>query len=616
MPEPARFDFSGPLDAVARRCDPFTAAARATSRPGQLDPIPKDETASGAGRRFQDKPADRIPFDGLHHVLQVLFDLSLRNSQPLRQLVSGQPGSIEELDDALAGRLCLRRHAAIVDFPRAKSKLIEGEKVWQDEAAMPNPTWDELADLALKRIAAAGAEYGDVRIVHSISQTVAGEDRRIASIREAEDKGFGIRVLFHGGWGFAASSVLSLEDVPRVSDLAVEIARGSASLAREKVALVDEPVHRDRIVTPFRVDPFAVPLEKKTAFLGELMERLQARSDVARSRADLWCRRDRKLFASSEGSHVEFDLLALQGECAATAKYDGRFASRSFSTPHLRTGYELIEDTNFFGEAVRVAEQAVEKVKAPAVQPGAYDLVLDSEHLSLTIHESCGHPSELDRALGYEANYAGTSFLTTDKRGTFRYGSPHVNLVADNTEPETLAATGYDDDGVACQKWDIIREGLFVGYCTNRELAVKVGESRSRGSNRADGWGSIPMIRIANIGLDPGKASLEELIADVKQGIYIEGHGSYSIDQRRYNFQFGGDAFWQIKNGMRTHMLRDVIYHGITPEFWMSCDGVADRSHRRRFGFITCGKGQPGQSGWMTHAASPARFRRVNVIKG
>lgn len=481
---------------------------------------------------------------------------------------------------------------------------------------MPNPTWDELADLALKRIAAAGAEYGDVRIVHSISQTVAGEDRRIASIREVEDKGFGIRVLFHGGWGFAASSVLSLEDVPRVSDLAVEIARGSASLAREKVALVDEPVHRDRIVTPFRVDPFAVPLEKKTAFLGELMERLQARSDVARSRADLWCRRDRKLFASSEGSHVEFDLLALQGECAATAKYDGRFASRSFSTPHLRTGYELIEDTNFFGEAVRVAEQAVEKVKAPAVQPGAYDLVLDSEHLSLTIHESCGHPSELDRALGYEANYAGTSFLTTDKRGTFRYGSPHVNLVADNTEPETLAATGYDDDGVACQKWDIIREGLFVGYCTNRELAVKVGESRSRGSNRADGWGSIPMIRIANIGLDPGKASLEELIADVKQGIYIEGHGSYSIDQRRYNFQFGGDAFWQIKNGMRTHMLRDVIYHGITPEFWMSCDGVADRSHRRRFGFITCGKGQPGQSGWMTHAASPARFRRVNVIKG
>ena len=481
---------------------------------------------------------------------------------------------------------------------------------------MPNPTWDELADLAMKRITAAGAEYGDVRILHSNSQTVAGEDRRIASIRELEDKGFGIRVLFHGGWGFAASSVLSLEDVPRVADLAVEIARGSASLAREKVVLVDEPVHRDRVVTPVRLDPFAVPLEKKTAFLCEVMERLHAGKDIARSRADLWCRRDRKLFVSTEGSHLEFDLLALQGECAATAKYDGRFASRSFGTPHLRTGYELIEEANFLGETARVAEQAAEKVRAPAVQPGTYDLVLDPEHLSLTIHESCGHPSELDRALGYEANYAGTSFLTTDKRGTFRYGSPHVNLVADNTEQETLAATGYDDDGVACQKWDIIREGLFVGYCTNREVAGKIGDIRSKGSNRADGWGSVPMVRIANIGLEPGRASLDELIADVKRGIYIEGHGSYSIDQRRYNFQFGGDAFWLIENGTRTHMLRDVIYHGITPEFWGSCDGVADRSLRRRFGFITCGKGQPGQSGWMTHAASPARFRRVDVIKG
>ena len=194
--------------------------------------------------------------------------------------------------------------------------------------------------------------------------------------------------------------------------------------------------------------------------------------------------------------------------------------------------------------------------------------MLDPEHLSLTMHESCGHPSELDRALGYEANYAGTSFLTPDKRGTYRYGSPHVNLVADNTEPGTLAATGYDDDGVGCQKWDIVREGIFVGYRTNREVAPRIKEERSRGSNRADSWGSVPMVRIANIGLEPGRATLDELLADVKRGIYIEGHGSYSIDQRRYNFQFGGDAFWLIENGRRTHMVRDVIYHGITPEFW------------------------------------------------
>jgi TldD protein len=276
----------------------------------------------------------------------------------------------------------------------------------------------------------------------------------------------------------------------------------------------------------------------------------------------------------------------------------------------------LIAEADFLREASRVAAEAVEKVQAPAVVPGRYDLILDPEHLSLTIHESCGHPSELDRALGYEANYAGTSFLTPEKQGLFRYGSAAVNLVADNTEPETLAATGYDDDGVACQRWDIVREGLFVGYCTNREVAPKIGERRSRGSNRADSWGSVPIVRIANIGLEPGTATLDQLIAGVDRGIYIEGHGSYSIDQRRYNFQFGGDAFWLIEKGRRTQMLRDVIYHGMTPDFWGRCDAVADRMHRRRYGFITCGKGQPGQSGWMTHAASPAQFRQIDVIRG
>jgi TldD protein len=481
---------------------------------------------------------------------------------------------------------------------------------------MSSPIWDEFAELALKRIAASGAEYGDIRIQDSNTQHIEGEDRRIASIRDARDIGFGVRVLYHGAWGFAASSILSLEEVPRAADLAVEIAKGSASVALEKVRLVPEPVHRDRVVTPCRIDPFNVPLEKKTDLLLNTMEALHRESGIARSSASLWARRDKKVFVSTEGSRIEWDLLAGQGECTAIALHEGRFASRSFNTPHLRKGYELIDEADLLREASRVAAQAVEKVKAPVVDSGEYDLVLDPEHLSLTIHESCGHPSELDRALGYEVNYAGTSFLTPDKRGSFRYGSPDVSLVADNTEPETLAATGYDDDGVMCQQWDIVRNGVFVGYCTNREVAPKIGESRSRGSNRADGWGNIPMVRIANIGLEPGSATVDQLIANVKHGIYIEGHGSYSIDQRRYNFQFGGDAFWLIENGRRTHVLRDVIYHGITPEFWNSCDGVADRSSRRRYGFTTCGKGQPGQSGWMTHAASSARFRKIQVIRG
>ncbi len=481
---------------------------------------------------------------------------------------------------------------------------------------MSSPTWDEFAELALKRITASGAEYGDIRIQDSQTEQIEGEDRRIASIRDIRDIGFGVRVLYHGAWGFAASSILSLEEVPRVADLAVEIAKGSASVALEKVRLAPEPVHRDRVVTPCRIDPFRVPLEKKTDTLLNVMEILHRQEGIARSSASLWARRDKKLFVSTEGSRLEFDLLAGHGDCTATALYEDRFASRSFNTPHLRQGYELIEAADLQREASRVAAQAVEKVKAPVVDAGQYDLVLDPEHLSLTIHESCGHPSELDRALGYEANYAGTSFLTTEKLGNFRYGSSHVNLVADNTEPGTLAATGYDDDGVSCQKWDVIQDGIFVGYCTNREVAPKIGATRSRGSNRADGWGSVPIVRIANIGLGPGSATVDQLIADIERGIYIEGHGSYSIDQRRYNFQFGGDAFWLIEHGRRTHMLRDVIYHGITPEFWKSCDGVADRSARRRYGFTTCGKGQPGQSGWMTHAASTARFRQVQVIRG
>ncbi|MBK9306651.1 MAG: TldD/PmbA family protein [Nitrospira sp.] len=481
---------------------------------------------------------------------------------------------------------------------------------------MSSPTWDEFAELALKRIVASGAEYGDIRIQDSRTQHIEGEDRRIASIRDAKDIGFGVRVLYHGAWGFAASSVLSLEEVPRVADLAVEIAKGSASIALEKVRLAEEPIHRDRVITPCRINPFTVPLEKKSDLLLSAMEAMHRQTGIVRSSASLWARRDTKVFVSTEGSRIEWDLLTGQGECTATALHEGRFASRSFGTPHLRKGYELIEEADLLREGSRVATQAIEKVEAPVVDAGAFDLVLDPEHLSLTIHESCGHPSELDRALGYEANYAGTSFLTPEKLGSFRYGSRHVNLVADNTEQETLAATGYDDDGVACQQWDIIRHGIFVGYCTNREVAPKIGESRSRGSNRADGWGSVPIVRIANIGLEPGTATVDQLIADVKRGIYIEGHGSYSIDQRRYNFQFGGDAFWLIENGRRIHMLRDVIYHGVTPEFWNSCDGVADRSTRRRYGFITCGKGQPGQSGWMTHAASSARFRRVEVIRG
>jgi TldD protein len=462
----------------------------------------------------------------------------------------------------------------------------------------------------------ARVQYGDFRAVSTRRQTVRGRDRRIAGVSDGSDAGFGVRVLVDGGWGFAASSLLTPSEVLATTELAIEIARASAALLTDPVRLVDEPVHRDDVRTPREIDPFAVDLAEKAALLTAAMEAMQSRDGVRVSTGSLWAQRDQKLFASTEGAHIRYELLACNGEIGATAVAEGVFATRNFTTSYLRTGYELVRDANMLAEAERIAEQALEKVRAPQVDTGAYDLVLDPAHLALTIHESCGHPTELDRALGYEANYAGTSFLTPEKLGNFRYGSPQVNLVADNTEPGCLASHGYDDDGVAGQRWDIVRGGIFVGYSTNREVASKIGLTRSGGSCRADGWSSIPIVRIANIGLEPGDARLDELIAGVDRGIYIEGRGSYSIDQKRYNFQFGGDAFWLIENGQRKHMLRDVIYTGITPEFWAKCDAVARRAERGRYGFITCGKGQPGQSGWMTHAASPARFREVSVVRG
>lgn len=474
--------------------------------------------------------------------------------------------------------------------------------------------WHALAELALARVKSGGCGYGDIRLLETRNQSVRAEDGRIAGVTERYDSGYGIRALYQGAWGFAASADFSGEEIERTADRAVEIARASHTLMKTPVRLADEPIHVDKVTTPARVDPFEVPLDDKCALLTNVCDAVQREKGIIRSNGWLWAQRDVKHFASTEGSRIDFDLLAVGGRFGATAKGDDDFQSREFIVPFYRTGYEHILAYDMLAEAPRIAAEAVEKVKAKQPSDGAYDLVLDPAHLALTIHESCGHPSELDRALGYEANYAGTSFLTTDKLGKFRYGSKHVNLIADNARPGAMASTGYDDDGVSGQRWPIVEEGVFRGYSTNREVAGAIGEKRSRGSCRADSWRSVPIVRIANVGLEPGGETLDGLIGGVENGIYIEGRGSFSIDQKRFNFQFGGDAFWEIKNGRRGAMLKNVIYQGITPEFWGSCDGVGHRDAWREYGFITCGKGQPGQSGWMTHAASPARFRGISVI--
>ena len=460
-------------------------------------------------------------------------------------------------------------------------------------AEKPPESPEDLCRLAIRAAERSGADYADVRLARYRTQIVYARDRRIASVDDSESFGIGVRVLVRGGWGFAASGVVTPAEVERVAALATRIARASASLLDTPVSLVPEPVYRDRYRSPRELDPFEVPLGTKADLLLGAHETMLAHADIAIASSYLGAWHRIQHFASSEGSFIETDLLRTWGWMEATAAGDGDSQSRYLEADPRHVGWEHVVAADLGGQAERVAREASEKLRAPDGPQGSFDLILDPQHLCLTLHESIGHPSELDRALGYEANYAGTSFLTPDQLGKLRYGSQQVNITADNVFPQGLASVGYDDDGVRCQRWPIVKEGVFVGYSTNREVASAIGESRSRGSCRADSWQSIPIVRISNIGLEPGDAQLDDLIADTKKGIYIAGRGSYSIDQKRYNFQFGGDMFWLIENGRRTRPLKNVIYQGITPEFWGACDAVCDRSHWQPFGVLNCGKGEP-----------------------
>jgi TldD protein len=507
-------------------------------------------------------------------------------------------------------------YSAIPSHPGARAREGEGGGESGPGGVFSTPDGARaLAGSCLDLLRKLGAGYGDIRIGHYRRQSLAARDERLESAEEAESSGFGVRVLDRGAWGFAASNRLTAAEVERVTREAVAIARASALAMKEPVTLAPEPVHRERRYdSPCVQDPFAVPLAEKVELLLAVNAALKRGGGVKVAESSMGFSRRQQLFASLEGSWIETVIVRSRAGESATAVGEGDSQDRSYDIPAANAGYEHIVAGDLAGQAERVGAEAVEKLRAAPSPGGTYDLILDPHHLSLVIHESCGHASELDRALGYEANYAGTSFLSPDMMGSFKYGSKLVNLVADNVRPGSLASLGFDDEGVECQRWDIVREGTFVGFSDNREVAPKVGSPRSHGSCRADSWGAIPIVRIANVGLEPGNATLDALLADTKRGIYIEGSGSWSIDQRRWNMQFGGDAFWEIVDGKRTRMLKNVIYQSNTPEFWGACDAVCDQSHWRAHGFLNCGKGQPGQSGHMTHGASHARIRGMKVL--
>ncbi len=468
-------------------------------------------------------------------------------------------------------------------------------------------------DTALK----ARASYADIRIIEQKTENISTQNGAVSRLDQRETVGFGVRVLAKGAWGFASSNILTAEEVERVAIQAVETAKASAFIHREPVKLGYEYPSVDRWSTPYVIDPFTIPLGDKLAILFGVDEILRKDDRIKLAEGHMSFERTKKYFASSEGAMIEQTHLISGGGIEAVSVGNGDTQKRtypaSFRGQYKSMGYELIPSLKLVENAERVREEAIELLTAPECPSGDKDLILHGSQMVLQIHESVGHASELDRVLGMEANYAGTSFATTEKFNNFKYGSEIVNLVADSTVPTGLATYGYDDEGVAAQRWHIVKEGILTGYMTSRELVHEIGEERSRGCCRADGYQNLPIVRIANLSLSPGDWKFEDMLNDSDGAIYMENNKSWSIDQRRLNFQFGCEAAWEIKGGKLGQMYKNPTYQGITPQFWNSCDAIADEQSWDLWGVVNCGKGQPGQRSMMSHGSSPARFKNVTV---
>jgi len=474
---------------------------------------------------------------------------------------------------------------------------------------------NDLALLALDTAQSMGATFADVRFLTYRRQDLLTEDERVASINNRTDTGFGLRVIANGAWGFAGSSTLSREEVMRVAAEAVAIARASATALSKPVTWAPEAPHRTSFRSPREIDPFKVGVDEKVGLLLEINRRLRKQEGIKKAQGYMTLRQEEKLYANTDGSLMESDVISTGVQYQATAVGAGDAKSRAYVPPPLTKGYENIDAADLLAQTERVAAEAVQHLSAKDCPVGRKTIILDPHNLALTIHESVGHATELDRVLGYEESLAGRSFATPEKLNSLDYGSELVTFRADNTLENGLATQGFDDDGVPGQAWNIVDHGLFVGYGMGREVAAEMGYERSNGTCRADHWGSIPIVRIPNLSLMPGSEplTLEEIISDTDDGIYIEGMGSFSIDQMRCNFQFGGDAFWEIKNGKIVGMLKNVTYQAMTTEFWNSCDAIADERFWVKNGVLNCGKGDPMQISQMTHGAAPARFRNIAV---
>ena len=461
-----------------------------------------------------------------------------------------------------------------------------------------------------------GVEYADARRVLRLNEILVMKNGVLETASLNESEGFGIRVLNGGAWGFSSSSELTEDSVSAVAERAVAIAKASARVSNGKVVLDGQRPVVDSYENEVGEDPFDVPLSDKLSILSGACERMSRTEAVRFATASMMSWKTEKLFVSTEGSEIEQKIVETGGGIAATAM-DGderqtRSYPASFRGDYSTAGFEFTRSLDLVGHAEQTGSEAGELLKADECPARNTTLILGGTQLALQVHESCGHPIELDRVFGTEASYAGTSFLTVDKLQELQYGSKIVNIVADATDPGGLGSFGYDDEGVPAQRTDIVKDGLFVGYLMSRETAPRIG-LRSNGTMRADGWNRIPLVRMTNINLLPREGTLEEIIADTKDGIYMDSNKSWSIDQRRMNFQFGCEFAWEIKNGKKVRLLKHPVYTGITPQFWGGCDAIAGPSEWHIWGIPSCGKGEPGQSAHVGHGVSPARFRNVEV---
>ena len=465
--------------------------------------------------------------------------------------------------------------------------------------------------------AARSAQYADVRLVETSQERFVVRNGVVDTISMDESLGIGVRVLVDGAWGFASSNLLSPAEADRVAVTAVAVAKASASLSASPVELGPPVTSRGVYTTPVKIDPFTISPEAKLALLFEADAAMALVQGLSARQSNLIFIRERKTFANSEGAMVEQTIFESGGGIQATAVGEGEVQRRSYPQSFGRqqgcAGWEYVLDMELAENAERTATEAVSLLTADRCPSDVTTtIIIGGSQLGLQIHESCGHAIELDRVMGSEAAYAGTSFLTTDKLHDFQYGSEQVNITADSVRTPGLGSFGWDDEGIPAQSTPIVDAGRFVGYLMSRETAASLGMA-SNGTMRAASWNRIPLIRMTNVSLEPGTWELEDLIADTEDGIFMDLNRSWSIDDRRYNFQFGTEVGYEIKNGKLGRLLRNCTYTGITPEFWRSCDAVCNDKHWNMWGTPNCGKGQPGQLGHTGHGAAPARFRNVRV---